>query len=697
MKGIFHTLSFTLIGLFLAGCSPADQSAEETAVTIEAESPRFERLSGGENFSVLLSGTPVGQMDVVHDDVTSVEYEFRSNGRGPTIHETIEFDESGYPVNWSISGNSAFGNEFVESFTVNDGQATWTDATGTGSADLNEARLYVAQDTGPYGLWVYARLLLADEDMTLSILPAGELRLEEMETVEVTGPDGPEAITTYALFGIDLNPSYFALDAAGKLFAIMSPTFALINEDYVSVEEQMRNLTVEYSANRFEMIQDKVTHQFDRPVRINNVRLFDHTTLSLTDYASVLVNGNRIAAIEPVQAQVTGDEILIDGNGGTLVAGMVEMHGHLGQDSALLNIAAGVTSVRDMGNNNEVLTELIEKFDSGRLVGPRVTRSAFIEGASPFNANSGILVSSEEEAVEAVRLYASGEIGDFYQIKIYNSMNPDWVPAVIAEARVHGLRVAGHVPAFTNADAMIAAGYDEITHLNQITLGWVLEEGEDTRTLLRLTAQRRLPGVSMSDENVQFTLDAMVENGVAVDPTFAIHERLLLSRNGITAQGEVDYIDNMPIGVQRASKSARAEIATPEDDVAYRGAFDMIVETLTEMRRRGIFIIPGTDMGGSFTYHRELELYQLIGMTPAEVLKMATYDMVEYMGQEDDLGSLEPGKLADFFLIPGDPTADLKAIKTIAMVVKDGVVFFPSEIYPEFGIRPFIDVPIVME
>jgi imidazolonepropionase-like amidohydrolase len=115
------------------------------------------------------------------------------------------------------------------------------------------------------------------------------------------------------------------------------------------------------------------------------------------------------------------------------------------------------------------------------------------------------------------------------------------------------------------------------------------------------------------------------------------------------------------------------------------------------MRRRGIFIIPGTDMGGSFTYHRELELYQLIGMTPAEVLKMATYDMVEYMGQEDDLGSLEPGKLADFFLIPGDPTADLKAIKTIAMVVKDGVVFFPSEIYPEFGIRPFIDVPIVME
>jgi imidazolonepropionase-like amidohydrolase len=102
-------------------------------------------------------------------------------------------------------------------------------------------------------------------------------------------------------------------------------------------------------------------------------------------------------------------------------------------------------------------------------------------------------------------------------------------------------------------------------------------------------------------------------------------------------------------------------------------------------------------MGGSFTYHRELELYQQVGMTPAEILKMATWDMASYLGQADELGTIEPGKLADFFLIPGDPTTDLKAIKTIAMVVKDGKVFFPSEIYPEFGIRPFIDVSDIVQ
>jgi len=58
-------------------------------------------------------------------------------------------------------------------------------------------------------------------------------------------------------------------------------------------------------------------------------------------------------------------------------------------------------------------------------------------------------------------------------------------------------------------------------------------------------------------------------------------------------------------------------------------------------------------------------------------------------------GSIEKGKRADFFLVPGDPTKDLKAIKTIAMVVKDGVFYYPSEAYPKFGIEPFTAAPKV--
>jgi len=65
------------------------------------------------------------------------------------------------------------------------------------------------------------------------------------------------------------------------------------------------------------------------------------------------------------------------------------------------------------------------------------------------------------------------------------------------------------------------------------------------------------------------------------------------------------------------------------------------------------------------------------------------------LGQEQRLGSIEKGKLADFFLVPKDPMQDLGAIKTISMVVKDGAFYFPQEVYPKFGIQRFVAAPKV--
>lgn len=106
-------------------------------------------------------------------------------------------------------------------------------------------------------------------------------------------------------------------------------------------------------------------------------------------------------------------------------------------------------------------------------------------------------------------------------------------------------------------------------------------------------------------------------------------------------------------------------------------------------------MVPGTDMGGGLVQHRELELYQSIGMTPGEILAWASQGMADYLEAGDELGSIEPGKFADFFLVPGDPTEDFKAIKSISMVAADGVIYFPEEIYPEFGVRPFASAPDV--
>ena len=259
------------------------------------------------------------------------------------------------------------------------------------------------------------------------------------------------------------------------------------------------------------------------PTRIRNVRLFDPKTSALTAPVSVLVNGKQIAAVEPVDSPATPGEVTIDGAGGTLIAGMYEMHGHLGQDDALLNVLAGITSVRDMGNDNAVLDSLVRRIESGEIAGPHVIRSGFIEGKSPFSANNGIVVDSQEKALDAVRWYGAR---GYWQIKIYNSMNPAWVPAMVEEAHRLGMRVAGHVPAFATADQMIEAGYDEMTHINQFVLGWVIAPGEDTRTLFRLTALKRLPALDLNSAKVQHTIDLMAKGKKAIDPTLGIHENL---------------------------------------------------------------------------------------------------------------------------------------------------------------------------
>jgi hypothetical protein len=256
--------------------------------------------------------------------------------------------------------------------------------------------------------------------------------------------------------------------------------------------------------------------------------------------------------------------------------------------------------------------------------------------------------------------------------------------------------VTGHVPAFSNANAMLRAGFDEMTHINQTMLGWVLEPDEDTRTLLRLTAMKRFPNLDLNSPEVQETLDLFVANNTAIDPTLAIHELLMLSRNGEISPGTTDFIDHLPPNEQRGFKVAMAQIADEEEDKAYREAYQKIVETITLMKEKGIFIVPGTDLGGAFFLHRELELYQQLGYTPSELLKLATYDMAQYLGK-DNLGSIAPGKLADFFLVPGNPVENIKDIKTISLVSKGGTFYYPAEVYPAFGIRPFTEKPGVKE
>ena len=645
-------------------------------------------------YSVIFGGQNIGHVNVdTKAGVTTIDYNVKNNGRGPTMAETIKFGADGLPGAWSISGTTTFGSKVNETFKGDQRRAAWLDSTGKGKASLTRPAIYVAQSGSPWSLQIYARALLRQPGMKMPALPGGTLTLTKGESLEVQGAGGALQVTRYDLSGITTDPDMMLLDSKGDLFASVSPNAVVVRAGYEGEEVRLRNLAAGWSTARFTSIKQEIAHDYGAPVRIHNVRLFDPGTSALTAPVSVLVNGRQIAAIEPVDSPATPGEVTIDAAGGTLVAGMYEMHGHLGQDDALLNVLAGITSVRDMGNDNAVLDSLVRRIESGEIAGPHVIRSGFIEGKSPFSANNGIVVDSQEKAVDAVRWYGAR---GYWQIKIYNSMNPAWVPAMVEEAHRLGMRVAGHVPAFATADQMIEAGYDEMTHINQFALGWVIAPGEDTRTLFRLTALKRLPALDLSSEKVQHTIDLMVKGKKAIDPTLGIHENLVFNRDGKVPPGAVDYLSHMPIGTRRDAMKQWIDTSAPGDDLAYRQAFEKLIGVVKQLHERGVFIVFGTDTGGSFTYHRELELYQQAGMTAPEILKRATWDSAQYVGQEQSSGSIEKGKRADFFLVPGDPTKDLKAIKTIAMVVKDGVFYYPSEAYPKFGIEPFTAAPKVM-
>ncbi|MGA3089543.1 MAG: amidohydrolase family protein [Terriglobales bacterium] len=274
-------------------------------------------------------------------------------------------------------------------------------------------------------------------------------------------------------------------------------------------------------------------------------------------------------------------------------------------------------------------------------------------------------------------------------------MNPDWVKPIADEAHHLGMTVTGHIPAFDTPDRAIHDGYDEITHVNQLMLGWLLKPGEDTRTPLRLTAMARAATLDLASTPVQNTLSLMKAHHIAHDPTAVILERLMLSRAGTVQPGDVDYLDHMPIAYQRYRRRTFVAINNSSEDDAYRAAFLKVIDTLKMLHDNGIRLLPGTDDTTGFTLHRELELYTKAGLTAAEALRAATLSTEQYFGHADELGTIERGKIADFFLIAGDPTKDIRAIKLPRLVSKGEAIYFPSEIYQALSIQPFASPPTI--
>jgi len=642
-----------------------------------------------QRFVVVSNEETVGTLDVRSEGSTiSIDYRVDDNGRGPKLKETLVMDPAGLPADWKIEGASSMGAPVRESFHQSGREASWRSLSDSGRARPG-AGIYVATHSSPWAYGMYLRSLLKRPDFKLDALPAGTLRAEKLRELTLNAGGVSRPATVHALWGIRAEPVFVLVDATGEFFGTIDAGSVVVPEGFESESHRLSEMAATLNREYLERLTRQFVHQFDQPVYIRNVRVFDGHTGILGPVSTVVVYGERIVGVRPDDPSPSAG-VVIDGQGGTLLAGLTDMHSHVSEWDMPLYLAGGVTSVRDMGNHNDLLMDLQTRTRAGSVMGPTIIASGFIEGRSPFSAKMGFVVGDLPTALEKVRWYADH---GYTAIKIYSSITPDWVAPMAAEAHKLGLRVSGHVPAFMTSERAVRDGYDEINHMNQLLLSFVLGPQEDTRTTLRFTAVgERMGKLDLDSGPVRRMFQLMKDRGTTVDVTLAGLEWMLLSRPGKSPPSIEEWLTHMPGPVQRARRTAVLDMK-PGQASLYEAAWKKLLEAGKRLFDDGIPIVPGTDDVPGFMLHSELEVYGRAGIPHARVLQIATLDCARYLKRDHEVGSIEQGKVADLMLLDGDPVQDLSVLRKARLVMSRGRVLFPDEIYTAMGVQPFATRP----
>ena len=386
--------------------------------------------------------------------------------------------------------------------------------------------------------------------------------------------------------------------------------------------------------------------------------LVDGTGAAPRRGVQIYVRDGRIAEVA-ASGDVPSDARVLDFADQAVVPGLIDCHVHLAfsagvdpladllaeDDAALLlhavanartALAAGITTVRDLGDRGGVARALRDGIARGIASGPRI-----ITAGAPITITGGHchFLGMEADSRDDVRRVARLQIKDGVDcLKIMASggrMTPGTNPklpqysvgqlkAAVAEARRAGLTIAAHALSARSIRRAAEAGVDTIEHCNWLDVDEGLAFDEGTAVL-------------------------MAENGVAFDPTLT------------PVQSFVTFEPELLTDVQKAAIAIRAEL----------------VEVFRRMLELGVKLVAGTDAGTRrSTLDRlpgELELYvQQLGLTPVAALATATGGAAEALGLSAELGTVRPGWRADLTVVPGDPSVDIAVLKRPRAVIQGG-------------------------
>jgi imidazolonepropionase-like amidohydrolase len=408
--------------------------------------------------------------------------------------------------------------------------------------------------------------------------------------------------------------------------------------------------------------------------------------------AAVVIEGGRILAVGKSAGMVfPGNARIIDGTGKFLIPGLWDMHVHISHEEIFfpLLVAHGISGIREMGNDFDLIRSWRKAIGEGRLLGPRIFAAGpIIDGPDIRIPKMRINAATEEEGRAAVDGLKKRGV-DF--IKVWSLLSRPAYFGIADEAIKTGLTFVGHVPLNVTAREASEAGQKSIEHLANILLGCSREES-------RLMKERSdavgmgTPGAalrflefwfyrqskeladSFDTDKARDLFRMLHRKETWICPTLSLWRPYAFPEDPVYKNdSRLKYVPNE----WNPKTMWFLKDQTEADLVQVRKVFVKNMEIVGAMHREGVLILAGTDTPNihlfpGFALHDELALLVEAGLTPLEALQTATINPAIFMGTLNSMGTVEKGKRADLVVLDADPRADISNLGKIRSVVIDG-------------------------
>jgi imidazolonepropionase-like amidohydrolase len=673
----------------VAPAAIAPALAHETAIAIAAAAPvpkdqLMKPPAGAEHYVVVSDAGKHGDQWRWKQADGTMAYRWSQELRGwiSEVDQVVRLDSAGLPEAVTIRGVTISG-DAAETFAVKDGNASWTSTSDSGTAPAGGYYL----PAGGVGLANSALIdkLAAAGPEGVTLLPSGKAVMTLGPTLSINGPAGPKTVQMALVRGILAAPYAVWLDENKRHFADIGG-MSVIPAGYESSVKAMRDAQEAATAAELKKIAAQfLTPAARAPVLFDNVQLFDADKGAFVANQAVLAEAGKIVKIGAAGSIVAPSGAqMIDGQGKTLVPGIWDSHMHIGDDwDVLANMANGLTSFRSPGTELPRAKSATARRKSGELLMGEPFISAIIDKKDPLAAQGSEVVSSEAEAIAAVRKIKDAGL---WGVKFYTSMNPAWIKPAAAEAHKLGLHVHGHVPATMKPSEAVAAGYDELTHLNFVVMESMPKEVVDkANTRQRMEGPARFfKDVDLDAEPMKGFIASLAAKKTVVDPTIVIFEGMLTQDGGKPSPAYAPYMGIISPVMDRYFKGGGYPLVEGYTRDDYRKSYANMVKLVGKLHQAGVPIVAGTD-GMGVELVRELEIYRQAGMSPEAVLQSATIVPARVVGADKRTGSIAVGKEADMVLVDGDPSKEIGALRRVVTVVSDGYVMDADQLRKAAG------------